>query len=69
MRIIREKYDRMVKLANTLMEVETLDRVEFEKLMNDPVSNGQMPSGAEISEEENALDESPVGNPAIGTAT
>jgi cell division protease FtsH len=69
LRIIRENYDRMVILANTLMEVETLDRVEFEKLMNDPVSNGQMPSGAEISDEENALDESPVGNPALGTAT
>ena len=69
LRIIRENYDRMVKLANTLMEVETLDRVEFEKLMNDPVSNGQMPSGAEISDEENILDESPVENPALGTAT
>jgi cell division protease FtsH len=69
LRIIRENYDRMVKLANTLMEVETLDRVDFEKLMNDPVSNGQLPSGTEISDEENTLDESPVENPALDTAT
>jgi cell division protease FtsH len=44
LRIIRENYDRMVKLANTLMEVETLDRPEFEKLMNEPLANEQLPS-------------------------
>ena len=70
LRIIRENSDRMVILAKTLMEVETLDRPEFEKLMNEPISNGQLPPGAEISDEENSLDdESPVENPALGTAT
>ncbi len=41
--IIDQNHDRMVHLATTLMEVETLDRPAFEKLMNDPVgSNGQV---------------------------
>ncbi len=48
--IIRENRDRMVKLADTLMEIETLDREEFEKLMNEP-TNGQLPPGIPIVEE------------------
>ncbi len=32
--IIRENHDKMIKLAQTLIEVETLDREAFEKLMN-----------------------------------
>ncbi|MBK8985825.1 MAG: ATP-dependent zinc metalloprotease FtsH [Chloroflexi bacterium] len=40
--IVRSNYDRMVQLADALMKVETLDRTDFEKLMNAPiVSNGQ----------------------------
>ncbi len=43
MTIIDQNHDRMVHLATTLMEVETLDRPGFEKLMNDPISaNGQV---------------------------
>ena len=69
LRIIRENHDRMVHLANTLMELETLDRTDFEKLMNEPVSNGQLPSVVEISDEENSLDEPLVEDPALDTAT
>ncbi len=43
--IIEQNHDRMVHLASTLMDVETLDRAAFEKLMNEsvatPVGNGQ----------------------------
>jgi cell division protease FtsH len=37
--IIEQNHDRMVYLATTLMDVETLDRAAFEKLMNEPASN------------------------------
>ncbi len=41
--IIDQNHDRMVHLATTLIEVETLDRAAFEKLMNElPPSNGQL---------------------------
>jgi len=41
--IIDQNHDRMVHLATTLIDVETLDRAAFEKLMNDPSSsNGQV---------------------------
>ena len=41
--IIDQNHDRMVYLATTLIEVETLDRAAFEKLMNElPPSNGQL---------------------------
>jgi cell division protease FtsH len=39
--IIRENYDKMVQLADVLLEVETLDRSDFEKLMNQP-TNGHV---------------------------
>ncbi|PID86794.1 MAG: cell division protein FtsH [Chloroflexi bacterium] len=39
--IIREHHDKMVLLADTLLNVETLDRTEFEKLMNQP-GNGHV---------------------------
>jgi cell division protease FtsH len=37
-KIIRENRDKMVNLAQTLMRVETLDRVTFERVMNQPGS-------------------------------
>ncbi|MBX7252980.1 MAG: ATP-dependent zinc metalloprotease FtsH [Candidatus Promineofilum sp.] len=41
--IIEQNHDRMVHLATTLIEVETLDRAAFEKLMNEMTpSNGQI---------------------------
>ena len=43
--IIDQNRDRMVHLATTLIDVETLDRVAFEKLMNElQPSNGQVPA-------------------------
>ena len=43
--VIEQNHDRMVQLATTLMDVETLDRAAFEKLMNEPVSsNGNVTS-------------------------
>jgi cell division protease FtsH len=47
--IIRANEDRMVELAKTLMEVETLDREEFENIMNKP-GNGQLPEGESIAD-------------------
>ena len=42
--IIDQNHDRMVHLATTLIDVETLDRAAFEKLMNElQASNGQVP--------------------------
>lgn len=42
--IIDQNHDRMVQLATTLMDVETLDRAAFEKLMNEPIAgNGVVP--------------------------
>ena len=41
LQIIDQNHDRMVQLATTLMDVETLDRPAFERLMNDPIpANG-----------------------------
>ena len=46
--IIDQNHDRMVHLATTLIDVETLDRPAFEKLMNElPPSNGQ--AGAPVA--------------------
>jgi len=48
--IIDQNHDRMVYLATTLIDVETLDRAAFEKLMNElppvngPVSAPPLPS-------------------------
>ena len=43
--VIEQNHDRMVQLATTLMDVETLDRAAFEKLMNEPASsNGNVTS-------------------------
>ena len=42
--VIEQNHDRMVQLATTLMDVETLDRSAFEQLMNSLASeNGQVP--------------------------
>jgi cell division protease FtsH len=42
--IIDQNHDRMVSLATMLMDIETLDRPAFEKLMNEPgSSNGLVP--------------------------
>ncbi len=46
LKLIRDNRDRMVKLAKTLMSVETLDRLAFEQLMNEPSNNGRMPEEA-----------------------
>ena len=49
--IVRANYDRMVLLADELMKIETLDRTEFEKLMNSPIAaaghadNGKLENG------------------------
>ena len=41
--IISQNHDQMVHLATTLIDVETLDRAAFEKLMNAPsAANGQV---------------------------
>ena len=50
--IIRDNEDKMVGLAQMLMDVETLDRADFEKLMNAPSTNGQLPGGVTIEGEE-----------------
>ena len=44
--IIRENRHKMENLANKLMEVETLDRTEFEKLMNESM----LPEGSSLPE-------------------
>ena len=45
--VIEQNHDRMVQLATTLMDVETLDRPAFEKLMNEPMpGNGVVPDPA-----------------------
>jgi ATP-dependent Zn protease len=41
--IVRENRQKMVRLAQKLIEVETLDRETFEKLMNEP-GNGETSS-------------------------
>lgn len=50
LKVIRDNRERMVKLAKTLMSVETLDRLVFEQLMNEPTNNGHMPEDALKSE-------------------
>jgi cell division protease FtsH len=77
--IIRDNYDRMVNLANTLMEVETLDREEFEKLMNKPTASEESQQEPEAVEgervkagterntsEERSADDSVVDEPRFG---
>ncbi|CUS03744.2 protease, ATP-dependent zinc-metallo [Candidatus Promineifilum breve] len=45
--VIEQNHDRMVQLATTLINVETLDRPAFEKLMNEPMpGNGVVPDPA-----------------------
>ena len=52
--IIRDNEGKMVGLAQMLMDVETLDRTEFEKLMNEP-ANGQLPGSVTIEGQEVSL--------------
>jgi cell division protease FtsH len=47
--IIDQNHDRMVGLATQLMEVETLDRAEFEKLMNSHLSDNGLIKDQPIS--------------------
>jgi cell division protease FtsH len=54
--IIRTNKEKMVHLAQTMMEVETLDRAEFEKIMNEP-GNGQLPQGEAVADQEAELSE------------
>jgi cell division protease FtsH len=44
LQIVRDNEKRMVQLTQKLMEIETLDRTEFEKLMNSPLpgEDGQL---------------------------
>jgi cell division protease FtsH len=44
--IIKQNRDLLVKLAEHLMDVETLDREMFEKLMNEPMGDNLAPSPA-----------------------
>ncbi|MFQ5399637.1 MAG: ATP-dependent zinc metalloprotease FtsH [Anaerolineae bacterium] len=53
--IIRENRDKMIALAQMLMEVETLDREAFENLMNQASGNG-----ADQDEVESTVEQSPV---------
>ena len=56
---IRDNRAKMVKLAATLMEVETLDRASFERLMNEVDSAVSGSANGEASEsvsEQSSLD-------------
>lgn len=57
LKIVRDNRGKMVLLAETLLEIETLDRTDFEKLMNQP-TNGHVADEtlAEGSAESPALD-------------
>jgi cell division protease FtsH len=49
--IITNNNDRMQRLASNLMEVETIDRAAFEKLMNESLStNGTAPEPAPVAD-------------------
>ncbi|MFN2134792.1 MAG: ATP-dependent zinc metalloprotease FtsH [Candidatus Promineifilaceae bacterium] len=61
--IIHSNRDKMINLAQTLMEVETLDRMEFETMMNEP-ANGRLPEGEVIAAEEAAVAEPVLQEPA-----
>ncbi len=65
--IIRENRDKMTKLAETLMDVETLDRAEFERLMNEP-SNGQVVIEADTGKDA-TMSEPLVERPSVDTTT
>ncbi len=60
--LILENRARLIKLANKLMEIETLDRPEFERLMNEPV-NGQ------VTLEGTVVDETSMSEPLADTPT
>ncbi len=66
--IIRDNEDKMVKLAQMLMDVETLDRTDFEKLMNEP-SNGQLPGNVTIEGEEVVVSEPVLEQPPVDQNT
>jgi cell division protease FtsH len=55
LQIVRDNYDRMVQLADKLMKVETLDRTEFEKLMNEPLAKNNGHVTAEVLTESNSV--------------
>jgi cell division protease FtsH len=55
--IVRENRQKMVRLAQKLIEVETIDRATFEKLMNEP-SNGET-SSEEVRDSTAVYEESP----------
>ena len=63
LQLIKDNRDRLVKLADLLMKVETLDRPEFEKLMNAPMSNGNVVEGTIINAEN--MSEPLAGKPAM----
>lgn len=59
--IVRENQDKMILLAEALLKVETLDRAEFEELMNAPI-NGQV---ASESLDEESLSDNNVDSPPL----
>ncbi len=63
LQLIKDNRDRLVNLADMLMKVETLDRPEFEKLMNEPMSNGNVVEGTIINAEN--MSEPLAGKPAM----
>ena len=66
--IVRDNYDRMVQLADELMKIETLDRSEFEKLMNAPMAspehsaNGKAENGENGQSSNGLLEKEPFGD-------
>jgi cell division protease FtsH len=58
--VVNENRDKMVTLAEKLIEVETLDRESFEELMNSPSPNGLVEEKIEVEVEAEA--------PVFGTA-
>ncbi len=66
--IIHTNKEKMVQLAQTMMEVETLDRKEFEKVMNEP-GNGQLPSDEPIASEEADLGEPLLEESSLDSST
>jgi cell division protease FtsH len=66
--IIHTNKEKMVHLAQTMMERETLDRDEFEKIMNEP-ANGQLPAGEPVAVEDAELTEPILEEPTVDSST
>ena len=66
--IIHTNKEKMVYLAQTMMERETLDRDEFEKIMNEP-ANGQLPAGEPVAVEDAELTEPLLEESTVDSST